>query len=315
MFESNRVTKLLGIKYPVLQGAMAWVADADLAAAVSNAGGLGVVSAANMPPELLEKQLIRIKTLTDRPYALNIMLLSPTAGDAIELAAQYRVPIVTTGAGMPGKAFDRLKPLGTLVMPVIASVSHAERVSKQGADAVIAEGMEAGGHIGEITTMVLLPQIADAVNIPVIAAGGIADGRGVVAAFSLGAEGIQMGTRFLCCTECNVHPNYKKKVLDAGDRGTVITGRTLGHPVRSLKNKFTQKFQELEDHCSPAPELEAYGAGKLRNAVVDGDVEFGSVMAGQSAGMVHEILPAAQIIRDIFEDAHRISLRSDDKFK
>ena len=315
MFESNRVTKLLGIKYPVLQGAMAWVADADLAAAVSNAGGLGVVSAANMPPELLEKQLIRIKTLTDRPYALNIMLLSPTAGDAIELAAQYRVPIVTTGAGMPGKVFDRLKPLGTLVMPVIASVSHAERVSKQGADAVIAEGMEAGGHIGEITTMVLLPQIADAVNIPVIAAGGIADGRGVVAAFSLGAEGIQMGTRFLCCTECNVHPNYKKKVVDAGDRGTVITGRTLGHPVRSLKNKFTQKFQELEDHCSPAPELEAYGAGKLRNAVVDGDVEFGSVMAGQSAGMVHEILPAAQIIRDIFEDAHRISLRSDDKFK
>lgn len=315
MFESNRVTKLLGIKYPVLQGAMAWVADADLAAAVSNAGGLGVISAANMPPELLEKQLIRIKTLTDRPYALNIMLLSPTAGDAIELAAQYRVPIVTTGAGMPGKVFDRLKPLGTLVMPVIASVSHAERVSKQGADAVIAEGMEAGGHIGEITTMVLLPQIADAVNIPVIAAGGIADGRGVVAAFSLGAEGIQMGTRFLCCTECNVHPNYKKKVLDAGDRGTVITGRTLGHPVRSLKNKFTQKFQELEDHCSPAPELEAYGAGKLRNAVVDGDVEFGSVMAGQSAGMVHEILPAAQIIRDIFEDAHRISLRSDDKFK
>lgn len=315
MFESNRVTKLLGIKYPVLQGAMAWVADADLAAAVSNAGGLGVISAANMPPELLEKQLIRIKTLTDRPYALNIMLLSPTAGDAIELAAQYRVPIVTTGAGMPGKVFDRLKPLGTLVMPVIASVSHAERVSKQGADAVIAEGMEAGGHIGEITTMVLLPQIADAVNIPVIAAGGIADGRGVVAAFSLGAEGIQMGTRFLCCTECNVHPNYKKKVLDAGDRGTVITGRTLGHPVRSLKNKFTQKFQELEDHCSPAPELEAYGAGKLRNAVVDGDVEFGSVMAGQSAGMVHEILPAAQIIRDIFEDAHRISLKGDDSFK
>ena len=315
MFESNRVTKLLGIKYPVLQGAMAWVADADLAAAVSNAGGLGVISAANMPPELLEKQLIRIKTLTDRPYALNIMLLSPTAGDAIELAAQYRVPIVTTGAGMPGKVFDRLKPLGTLVMPVIASVSHAERVSKQGADAVIAEGMEAGGHIGEITTMVLLPQIADAVNIPVIAAGGIADGRGVVAAFSLGAEGIQMGTRFLCCTECNVHPNYKKKVLDAGDRGTVITGRTLGHPVRSLKNKFTQKFQELEDHCSPAPELEAYGAGKLRNAVVDGDVEFGSVMAGQSAGMVHEILPAAQIIRDIFEDAHQISLRSEDNFK
>ena len=315
MFESNRVTKLLGIKYPVLQGAMAWVADADLAAAVSNAGGLGVVSVANMPPELLEKQLIRIKTLTDRPYALNIMLLSPTAGDAIELAAQYKVPIVTTGAGMPGKVFDRLKPLGTLVLPVIASVSHVERVSKQGADAVIAEGMEAGGHIGEITTMALLPQIADAVNIPVIAAGGIADGRGVVAAFALGAEGIQMGTRFLCCTECNVHPNYKQKVLDAGDRGTVITGRTLGHPVRSLKNKFTQKFQELEDHCSPASELEAYGAGKLRNAVVDGDVEFGSVMAGQSAGMVHEILPAAQIIRDIFEDAHRISLRSDEKFK
>ena len=315
MFESNRITKLLGIKYPVLQGAMAWVADADLAAAVSNAGGLGVISAANMPPELLEKQLIRIKTLTDRPYALNIMLLSPTAGDAIELAATYRVPIVTTGAGMPGKVFDRLKPLGTLVMPVIASVSHAERVSKQGADAVIAEGMEAGGHIGDITTMVLLPQIVDAVSVPVIAAGGIANGRGVVAAFALGAEGIQMGTRFLCCTECNVHPNYKKKVLDAGDRGTVITGRVLGHPVRSLKNKFTQHFQELEDRCASTEELEAYGAGKLRNAVVDGDVELGSVMAGQSAGMVNDILPAAQIIRDIFEDAHRISLRFEDSFK
>lgn len=315
MFESNRVTKLLGIKYPIVQGAMAWVADADLAAAVSNAGGLGVIAAANMPPELLEKQLIRIKTLTDRPYALNIMLLSPTAGDAIELAATYRVPIVTTGAGMPGKVFDRLKPLGTIVMPVIASVSHAERISKQGADAVIAEGMEAGGHIGEITTMALLSQTTDAVTIPVIAAGGIANGRTAAAAFALGAEGFQMGTRFLCCTECNVHPDYKKKVLDAGDRATVITGRSLGHPVRSLKNKFTQQFQEMEDRGALAQELEAYGAGKLRSAVVDGDVEWGSVMAGQSAGMVREILPAAQIIRDICEDARRIASNLEDSFK
>ena len=246
MFENNRVTKLLKIKYPVIQGGMAWVADADLAAAVSNAGGLGVIAAASMPPELLEEQIVKIRKLTDRPFAMNIMLLSPTADDALEIAARYRVPVVTTGAGMPGKVLEKLKPLGTTVIPVIASTAHAERVSKQGADAVVAEGTEAGGHIGEITTMNLVPQVADVVSIPVIAAGGVADGRGMAAAFALGAEGVQVGTRFVCAVESNVHINYKEKIIEANDRATVVTGRSTGHPVRGLKNKLSKEFEDLE---------------------------------------------------------------------
>lgn len=219
---------------------MAWVADADLAAAVSNAGGLGIIAAANMPPELLEAQIVKARKLTDKPFGVNIMPMSPTADDAIEIAAKLRVPVVTTGsAGAPGKVIERLKPLGTIVIPVVPFIISGKS-RKQGADAVIAEGSEAGGHIGEVNTMALIPQVADVVSIPVIAAGGIADGRGMLAAFSLGAEAVQIGTRFVCASESNVHINYKEKIVKAGDRATVITGRSLGHPVRSLKNKTFQ---------------------------------------------------------------------------
>ena len=303
MFEHNRVTQLLKIKYPVIQGGMAWVADADLAAAVSNAGGLGVIAAASMPPELLEQQIVKIRKLTDKPFAMNIMLLSPTADDALEIAAQYRVPVVTTGAGMPGKVLDRLKPLGTVVVPVIASTAHAERVSKQGADAVVAEGTEAGGHIGEITTMNLVPQVTDVISIPVIAAGGIADGRGMAAAFALGAEGVQVGTRFVCAAESNVHINYKEKIIESNDRATVVTGRSTGHPVGGLKNKLSKEFEELEKRGASVEELEKLGTGKLRLAVVEGDTKWGSLMAGQSAGLVRKIEPAAAIIEDIINGA------------
>ncbi len=303
MFENNRVTQLLKIKYPVIQGGMAWVADADLAAAVSNAGGLGIIAAASMPPELLEEQIVKIRKLTDKPFGMNIMLLSPTADDALEIAAQYRVPVVTTGAGMPGKVLDRLKPLGTVVVPVIASTAHAERVAKQGADAVVAEGTEAGGHIGEITTMNLVPQVADVISIPVIAAGGVADGRGMAAAFALGAEGVQVGTRFVCAAESNVHINYKEKIVEANDRATVVTGRSTGHPVRGLKNKLSREFEELEKRGASIEEIEKLGTGKLRLAVVEGDTQWGSLMAGQSAGLVKKIEPAAAIIEDLINGA------------
>ncbi|MDR1651268.1 MAG: nitronate monooxygenase [Synergistaceae bacterium] len=307
MFSSNRVTKLLNIRYPVIQGAMAWVADADLAAAVSSGGGLGVIAAGNMPPEALDRELAKIRTLTDKPFGLNIMLLSPTHSDALELAVRHGVPVVTTGAGMPGKVIERLAPLGITVIPVIASVAHAERVKKQGAAAVIAEGMEAGGHIGEITTMALTAQVAAAVDIPVIAAGGIADGRGMLAAFALGAEGIQMGTRFVCASECNAHGNFKKKIIEANDRSTVVTGRTLGHPVRCIKNKFTQLFAEMEDAHTEIAELDKFGSGKLRAAVVDGDMEHGSVMSGQIAGLVGKVQPAAEIILEVVGEASRLA--------
>ena len=306
--ENNRVCKILGTKYPIIQGGMAWVANADLAAAVSNGGGLGIIAAANTPPEILEKEIIRAKSLIhdNKPFGLNIMLMSPTADDALEIAAKQRVPVVTTGAGSPGKVLERLKPLGTIVIPVIASVAQAKRVERQGADAVVAEGMEAGGHIGELTTMVLTPQISQAVKIPVICAGGVADGRGVVAAFALGAEGVQVGTRFICCEECTVHANYKQAVIDARDRSTAVTGQSLGHPVRCLRNKLTAEFERLESENAPASEIEALGTGKLRAAVVDGDINWGSLMAGQSAAMVNNILPAKVIVENMFSDAEKI---------
>lgn len=301
MFTENRIVKLLGTKYPVIQGGMAWVADADLAAAVSNAGGLGIVAAASMPAELLEKEIQKVKSLTDKPFGMNIMLMSPTADDALEIAAKYEVPVVTTGAGLPGKVIERLKPMGTIVIPVVASVAHADRVQKQGADAVIAEGNEAGGHIGEINTMVLVPQVVDAVDIPVIAAGGVADARGLLASFALGAEGVQVGTRFVCSSECNVHENYKNKIIKANDRSTVVTGRPLGHPVRGIKNRLTKEYENMEKNGAPLEEMEALGTGRLRSAVVDGDIDMGAIMAGQSAGLVSKIEPAADILRDIVD--------------
>ncbi|MBR0251428.1 MAG: nitronate monooxygenase [Synergistaceae bacterium] len=306
--KDNRVCKILGTEYPLIQGGMAWVANAELASAVSNAGGLGVIAAANTPPEILEQEILKARKLIapGKSFGLNIMLMSPTANDALEIAAKHKVPVVTTGAGSPGKVLERLKPLGTIVIPVVASVTQARRVEKQGADAVVAEGMEAGGHIGELTTMVLTPQIANAVKIPVITAGGVVTGRGIVAAFALGAEGVQVGTRFICCDECTVHMNYKQAVIDARDRSTAITGQSLGHPVRCLRNKLTAEFERLEAERAPASEIEALGTGKLRAAVVDGDTDWGSLMAGQSAAMVNDIKPAREIITGMFAEAEDI---------
>jgi len=306
---NNRVTQLLGTKYPLIQGGMAWVANSTLAAAVSNAGGLGLIGAANMPPEILDQELQRIKTLTDKPFGLNIMLMSPTADDAVELAAKHKVPIVTTGAGSPGKVIEKLKPMGTVIIPVIASVAQAKRVEKQGADAVVAEGTEAGGHIGDLTTMVLVPQIVDAVQLPVIAAGGIADGRGITAAFCLGAEGIQIGTRMVCCTECTVHQNYKQAIINARDRSNVVTGRSTGHPVRCLRNKLTARFEELETSGASVEDIEKLGTGRLRAAVVDGDIEWGSLMAGQSSALIHDVRPAAEILQNMFAEAADVITR------
>lgn len=306
--KDNRVCKILGTEYPLIQGGMAWVANAELASAVSNAGGLGVIAAANTPPEILEQEILKARKMIEpgRPFGLNIMLMSPTAESALEIAAKHKVPVVTTGAGSPGKVLEKLKPLGTIVIPVVASVTQARRVEKQGADAVVAEGMEAGGHIGELTTMVLTPQIANAVKIPVITAGGVVTGRGIVAAFALGAEGVQVGTRFICCDECTVHMNYKQAVIDARDRSTAITGQSLGHPVRCLRNKLTAEFERLESERAPASEIEALGTGKLRAAVVDGDTDWGSLMAGQSAAMVNDIKPAREIITGMFAEAEDI---------
>jgi len=302
---NSRVNRLLNVDFPLVQGGMAWVADAFLAAAVSNAGGLGVIAAANMPPDLLDIQLRKIRDMTDKPFGLNIMLLSPTADDAVELARKHKVPVVTTGAGSPGKVIEKLKPCGTTIIPVVASVALARRVEKQGADAVVAEGTEAGGHVGELTTMVLVPQVVDSVSIPVIAAGGIADGRGIVAACALGAEGVQVGTRLVCCRESNIHESYKKSIVAAKDRSTVVTGRYTGHPVRCIRNRLTSELEKMEKDNAPVEDFEKFGTGRLRAAVMDGDVTWGSVMAGQCAGMVKQIQPAAVIINEMFEEARK----------
>lgn len=309
MILGRRITELLGVSYPVIQGGMAWVADAALAAAVSNGGGLGIIAAANMPPELLDQEIAKIRTLTDKPFGVNIMLMSSTASDAIELAAKHMVPVVTTGAGSPGKVLERLKPLGIKVLPVVPTIALAKRVERQGADGIIVEGSEAGGHIGELTTMVLTPMVADSVSVPVVAAGGIGDGRGMAAAFALGAEGVQIGTRFICASECRVHERYKQAVIDAKDRSSAVTGRSTGHPVRCIRNKLTARFDELERLCAPLSEIEALGAGRLRDAVVDGDVEMGSLMAGQIAAMVSSVAPAAEIIKTICEEAEAVLAR------
>ena len=302
----QEITELLGIKYPVFQGAMAWIANAELAAAVSNAGGLGIIAAGNTPPDLLEKELIKIRELTDKPYGMNVMLLSPTAPAAIELAAKYRIKVLTTGAGSPGKVIERLKPLGTKVIPVVASTAVAIRAVRQGAEAIIAEGMEAGGHIGELTTMVLTPLVVQAVKVPVICAGGIVDGRGMAAAFAMGAKGVQVGTRFVCSTECTVHPNYKNALVKSKERCTAVTGAPTGHPVRCIENKLTKEFLRLEYEHASNEEIAKLGTGKLRAAVIDGDVEMGSVMSGQSAALVNDILPCKEIIENMVFGAEKI---------
>lgn len=303
---NNRICKLLKTKFPLIQGGMAWVADASLAAAVSNGGGLGLIAGGSMPPDLLRDQIRKARELTDKPFGVNIMLMSPFAADLAQVVIEEKVDVVTTGAGSPGKFIDGWKAAGIVVIPVVASVAYAKRMENLGADAVVAEGTEAGGHIGDLTTMVLVPQIVDAVSIPVIAAGGIADGRGVAAAMMLGAEGVQVGTRFLVSDECNIHEYYKQLVLKARDIDTQVTGRSGGHPVRTLKNKLSRKLLELEKNGATFEELESITVGSLRKAVQDGDKDEGSFMAGQSAGLVRSCQPAAEIIEELFNQAAKL---------
>ncbi len=302
----TRICEILGIEYPILQGGMAWVATAELAAAVSNAGGLGIIGAGNAPAVVVEREIIKASELTTKPFGVNVMLLSPFVDQVMEVIIKHRVKVVTTGAGNPGKYIGGLKEAGAKIIPVVPSVALAKRMQSVGADALIAEGTEAGGHIGELTTMCLVPQVVDAVEIPVIAAGGIADGRGLVAVLALGAEGVQMGTRFVCSLECTAHANYKEALLKAGDRDTVASGRTTGHPVRCLKNKLTREFDRLERAGATAGELEKLGAGKLREAVVEGNTRDGSVMSGQIAGLINDIKPVKEIIEGITKEARDI---------
>ncbi len=301
----TRLTELLGIEHPIIQGGMAWTATAELAAAVSNAGGLGVIGAGHMPTDLLREQIRSAKALTDRPFGVNLMLLTPHIDELVQLVLDERVAVVTTGAGNPGKYMSALKEHGIKVLPIAPSVALAKRMESIGADAIIGEGMEAGGHIGELTTMVLTPQLVDAVSVPVVAAGGIADGRGVAAAFALGAEGVQVGTRFMCAEECTIHPAVKEQVIKAKDRDTVVTGRSTGHPVRVIKNKLARRIAELDRENRPE-EIESLGTGKLALAMRDGDVEMGSLMAGQAAAMVCEVLPAARIIEEMITGAQAV---------
>ena len=299
MFEENAVCKMLQIKYPIFQGGMAWLGTAELASAVSNAGGLGIIGAGHMPPDVLRAEIQKLKAATKKPFGVNIMLMSPFVKEVMQVVVDEKVPVVTTGAGNPGEYIPALKEIGCKVIPVVASVALAKRLVRTGVDAVIAEGMESGGHIGEITTMALVPQIVDAVDVPVIAAGGIADSRGVAAAFALGAQAVQMGTRFVVSRECIAHENYKNLVLKARDRSTVITGRTTSHPARVLQNKLTRHYLEREAQGASVDELEKLGLGTLRLAAREGDVENGSVMIGQISGMMEQIKSVDEILQDI----------------
>ncbi len=303
---NTRLCELLGIEYPILQGGMAWVATAELAAAVSNGGGLGIIAAGNAPGEVVREQIRKAKSLTDKPFGVNVMMMSPSVEEVMRVIIEEKPAAVATGAGNPAKYIPALKDAGIKVMPVIASVAMAVKMEKSGADAVIAEGTEAGGHIGELTTMVLVPQVADAVSIPVAAAGGIADSRGAVAAFALGADGIQVGTRFICSDECVAHDNYKQAIIKAKDRDAVVTGRSTGAPVRALKNKLTREYDKLEKAGASFEEIEQLGIGGLRRAFAEGDVQMGSLMAGQSAAMVSKIEPCADIIKSYFDGAEGV---------
>lgn len=298
----TEITRLLGIECPIIQGGMAWVAEYHLAAAVSEAGGLGLIGAASAPADWVREQIRNARKLTKRPFGVNIMLLSPYADEVAEVIVEERVPIVTTGAGSPEKYLRMWKAAEVKVIPVVASAALAKRMERCGVDAVVAEGCEAGGHIGESTTMTLVPQVVDAVQIPVIAAGGIADGRGMAAAFMLGASGVQMGTHFVVTDECQVHENYKERIIKAKDIDTRVTGRTTGHPVRALRNDMTRHYLELESQGAGFEELENLTVGGLRKAVVEGDVKNGSVMAGQIAGMVKERMSCRALIQKIMKE-------------
>ena len=310
----KNITELLNITYPVIQGGMAWVAEYHLAAAVSEAGGLGIIAAGAAPAEWVRDQIRKVKEITDKPFGVNIMLMNPQADDVARILVEEGVKVVTTGAGNPEKYMAMWKEVGMKVIPVVASVALAKRMERCGADAVIAEGTEAGGHIGEITTMVLVPQVADAVSIPVIAAGGIADGRGLAAAFMLGAKGVQMGTHFVVAKESVVHQNYKDSIIKAKDIDTKVTGRSTGHPVRGLRNAMTKEYLRKEAEGASAEELELFAAGGLRKAVVEGDVKMGSLMAGQSAGLVTEELTCKELLEKVVSEAKELLGEAADSF-
>ena len=299
---STVIDKSLGLEFPIFQGGMAWVADASLAAGVSNAGGLGLIAAMNSNGEQLRAEIKKCKELTDKPFGVNIMLMDIQADEIAKMVCEEGVKVVTTGAGSPGKYMEMWKSHGVKVIPVVASVALAKRMEKAGADAIIAEGTESGGHVGQLTTMALVPQVVDAVNIPVLAAGGIGDGRGVAASFMLGAEGVQLGTRFLVAKECTVHQNYKERVIKAKDIDTEVTGRSTGHPIRVIKNKLTREFIKLEKEGASVEQLEALGRGCLSKAV-KGDVDFGSVMAGQISGLINKEQSCKEIIEEIMREA------------
>ena len=304
----SAICEMLGIRYPVFQGGMAWVADGSLAAAVSEGGGLGIIGAGNAPGDYVRQQIRIARKITDRPIGVNIMLLSPFAEEVAKIVAEEKVEAVTTGAGNPSKYIKEWLAAGIRVIPVVASVAMARLMTRLGASALIAEGGESGGHVGELTTMVLVPQICDATTLPVIAAGGIADGRGAAAAFILGAQGVQMGTRFLCARECNIHPVYKEKILKAGDLCTMVTGKRLGHPVRSLRTQFARDYSKAEYGGMPDDELEKMGVGALRLAVQEGNSEKGCFLSGQIAAMVRKEQPAAEIVKEVMEEAEPVLL-------
>jgi len=304
----SKVADMLGLQYPVFQGGMAWVATAELASAVSNAGGLGIIGAGSMDGDILIKEIRKARELTEKgkPFGVNLMLLNPFIDDLVDIVIKEKVDVVTTGAGNPGKYVDRFKEAGIKIFPIAPTVALAKRLERLGVDGIIVEGGEAGGHVGELTTIVLTPLIVDNVSLPVIAAGGIADGRGVVAALALGADLVQIGTRFVVAKECVVHENYKKAVIKADARDAVVSGRSTGHPVRCMKNKLTREFDKLEKAGAPKEKLEELGTGKLRAAVIDGDTNWGSVMMGQSAGLVRKEQSVKEIIEEIFQEAEEI---------
>lgn len=310
----SRICDMLGIQYPVFQGGMAWVADASLAAAVSNAGGLGLISSINAGTEAVRNEVRKCREMTDRPFGVNIMLQAPNAAEIAEMVVEEGVKIVTTGAGSPAPYMPMWKDAGIKVIPVVASVALALKMQAAGADAVVAEGAESGGHVGELHTMPLVPQVVDAVDIPVVAAGGICDGRGAAAAFMLGADAVQVGTRFLTAEECTVHPEYKDKILKATDISTIVTGKTFGHPVRSLKTPFSKTFARMESDPSVNPEdILSFGTGALRKAVQEGD-RNGSYMAGECAGMVKRIEPARAIVEDLILGAEKVIAETASRF-
>lgn len=300
----TKLCDLLNIKYPIIQGGMAWVSTAPLVAAVSNAGALGVIGSGNAPSEFVASQIDQVREITDRPFGVNLPLFSPYVDQVVQVCVDKRVPVVTTGAGSPGPYIESLRRAGVKVFPLVSSVALARRLERQGVDGLIVEGQESGGHTGDVSTLPLVPQVIDVVDVPVVAAGGIADGRGLVAALALGAVGVQMGTRFICTVECSVHPNYKQKIVEATDRSTIVTGTSLTHPVRTLKNRMSREFARMEKmEQVDVGELIAFGTGKLRLAAEQGDVDNGSVMAGQISGLIHDILPVAELIERIMAQA------------